>query len=415
MDVLGYLKSRQNELERINHPFSGRSPAFRYLYAYGVGVLALGSMKAMTELTDRFDYFLECISLPNEQKEQIVDDLNNHFEYRLTESVRILKTKEVQYCFFADLWKLCNLAVWSLEYCEKVIENYIQVFHMSETEIAFLRSFNDAAVKRDVSAARQCYHDFREAGFDIPYRIMQYFMPEFYDEESYGEIVVKAGKTLRIDKPARVSGDIVVERGGSLIFDGADLTMQGGILIDGGRIQFLDSKVFVSECSHKYFLDIRDAAVVRIENTAVDCNMQCGFLTQNKGRLLIEEAELLRSQGARMIAFSGRYIRIRRSSFVQGGAGFLALSGFCQTILEKCDFIQAEADYGGAFFSDSIDNTVIRECSFRFCNAKYLGGAIYFKYQKLGQVVRDCVYGNCEPAESAVFNVYQDDFELKIR
>ena len=58
MDVLSYLKSRQNELERVNHPFAQKDENFRYLYSYGIAVLALGNMKAITEIKDVFDYFL---------------------------------------------------------------------------------------------------------------------------------------------------------------------------------------------------------------------------------------------------------------------------------------------------------------------------------------------------------------------
>ena len=148
---------------------------------------------------------------------------------------------------------------------------------------------------------------------------------------------------------------------------------------------------------------------------SVDCNGKCGFLRQKKGRLLIEEGEFTRSAGCRMIDFSGRFIRVLRSSFSEGGAGFIAVSGLSQVLVENCDFIHAEAEYGGAFYSDSIDNVIIRESAFRFCRAKYLGGAVYFKYRKLGQVIKDCLCGNCEPEENAMFNVYEDDFELKIR
>lgn len=415
MDVLGYLKSRQNELERVNHPFVNRSLNFRYLYSYGVGVLALGNMKSMSELRDRFEYFLECIALPKEQREKIIVDINNHFEFRLTECVKVLKTKEVQYCFMADLYQLYNLAVWSMEYCEKIIENYLQIFHTSEPEMAFFKEFNDAAVKRDENRARECYHRFREMGFDISYKILQYFFPEFTDEDVYHDITVLAGKTLYLDKPTRIEGDIVVERGGSLLFDGADVTMKGSITVDGGRIRLRNTRLYIEHCAKSVFLVVRDAAVVRIENSVIDCNNQCGFLKQNSGRLLVEEAEFVRSSQRRMIEFLGTYAQILRSSFSEGGAGFVLASVSSQMRLANCDFFQATADYGGAFFSDSIDNITIQECSFRSCHAKYLGAAVYFKYQKLGQVVKDCIYRKCEPEESTVFNVYQDDFELKVR
>lgn len=415
MDVLGYLKSRQNELERVNHPLAGRSLRFRYLYSYGVGVLALGNMKSMTELQDRFDYFLECIALPKEQRGKIIIDINNHFEFRLAECIRVLRTKEVQYCFLTDLYRLYNLADWSVEYCEKVMENYIQIFHTSEPEIAFFKAFNAATVKHDVEKARECYHRFRDAGFDISYAILKYFFPEFQDEDTYGSIVVEPGKTLLFDKPAKIQGNIIVERGGSLLFAGADVVIAGAVLIAGGRVCFQDTKVTVEECGKQFFLTIQDAAVVRIENSFLDCTGKCGFLRQNSGRLLIEESEFHRSGIRRMIEFSGTYARIHNTSFSEGENGFILAGGSSQMQVINCDFYQGAAEYGGAFYSDSIDNILLQRCSFRSCSARYLGAAVYFKYQKLGQVVKDCICRMCGPEESAVFNVYEDDFELKVR
>ena len=83
--------------------------------------------------------------------------------------------------------------------------------------------------------------------------------------------------------------------------------------------------------------------------------------------------------------------------------------------LFNCDFFQADAEYGGAFFSDSIDDITVKECSFRSCTAKYLGAAVYFKHLKLGQIVKDCVCRECYPKENAIFNAYGDDFDFKIR
>lgn len=415
MDVLGYLKSRQNELERVNHPFSGRSVAFRYLYSFGVGILALGSMKSITELQEQYEYFLECISLPKEQRQRILPDLNNRFEFRLTECMKILRTKEVQYCFMADLYKLYNLAMWSLEYCTKVIENFVQIFHMSENEIAFFKSFNRAAVQRDLEEAQRIYREFQREGLDISYETLQYFYPEFEEKDTYGDVVVSLGKTLIIDKPTVIQGNIRVERGGSLLFRRADVRMSGSIFVDGGRIQVQNTKMLIEKCDVPVFLYIKDAAVVRVENSAIDCNFCCGFLRQNSGRLFIEESEFSHSEGRRMIFFSGIDARIMHSSFIQGRQGFLKLSGSARLEMTQCDFSDCYEEYGGGIFSDSVDHVVIQECSFRNCQAKYLGAAIYFKYQKLGQVVKDCVFRMCVPEENQVFNSYSDDFLPKVR
>ena len=415
MDVLGYLKSRQNELERVNHPLSGRSVAFRYLYSFGVGILALGSMKSITDLQEQYEYFLECIALPREQRDRILPDLNNRFEFRLTECMKILRTKEVQYCFMTDLYKLYNLAMWSLEYCTQVIENFVQIFHMSENEIEFFQSFNRAAVQRNLEEARRIYRRFQQEGLDISYETLQYFYPGFEESDTYSDVVVELGKTLIIDKPTVIQGNIRVERGGSLLFRRAEVRMSGSIFVDGGRIQMQNTKILVEECDAPVFLSIKDAAVVRVENSAIDCNFCCGFLRQNSGRLFITESEFSHSDGRRMISFSGIDARILHSSFIQGRKGFLKLSGSARLEMMQCDFLDCYEEYGGSIYSDSVDDVVIQECSFRNCRAKYLGAAIYFKYQKLGQVVKDCVHRMCVPEESQVFNSYSDDFLRKVR
>lgn len=58
---------------------------------------------------------------------------------------------------------------------------------------------------------------FRKKGYEIRYSVLSYFFPEFVLEENYDNITVKAGKTFIIDKPTKVTGDIIVERGGSLL------------------------------------------------------------------------------------------------------------------------------------------------------------------------------------------------------
>ena len=66
-EFLNHLKKRQSELERINHPMIRYEDSFRYLYVFGLGVMALGNMKAMMELQNYFDEILDklCISKKN--------------------------------------------------------------------------------------------------------------------------------------------------------------------------------------------------------------------------------------------------------------------------------------------------------------------------------------------------------------
>ena len=64
-------------------------------------------------------------------------------------------------------------------------------------------------------------------------------------------------------------------------------------------------------------------------------------------------------------------------------------------------------------YSESIGNVKCENCVFDECKARYLGAAIYFKYQKFGQFVKNCSCKKCVPEESQIFNVYDDDFEIQ--
>ncbi|MBR1742937.1 MAG: right-handed parallel beta-helix repeat-containing protein, partial [Lachnospiraceae bacterium] len=171
----------------------------------------------------------------------------------------------------------------------------------------------------------------------------------------------------------------------------------------------------VESCEKPSFLVVKDAAVVQIDGSTIDCNYQCGFLKQNTGRLLVNETEFLHSAHERMIDFTGADAKFARCSFMEGRLGFICLSENAALMMLECDFFRASAEYGAAVYSDSLDNVSLTKCSFRDCKVRYLGAAVYFKYQKLGQVVKECVCSGCVPETDAVFNTYEDDFVLKIR
>ena len=202
----------------------------------------------------------------------------------------------------------------------------------------------------------------------------------------------------------------MVERGGSLLLDGAHLKIKGSILVQGGRIRIKDSEITVLSCSQDVFMHVEDAAVVRIDHAKVQCQGFCGFLEQSSGRLLIEESEFLQTDVQRAITFCGIYAKIERCTFSEAAQGYSDI-GFCKIIYEVLCFIHAKASYGAAVFSDSIDTVAIYDCSFDDCKAAYLRSAVYFQYQKIRTGGENCVCRNCIPSENAIFNTYDDDFE----
>lgn len=410
------MEQGQNLMHRrYQHPYAQAELSFQYLYCFGLGVMAMGNIRAITELQDYFGTILDEIHLPMKQREQIIVDINNYFEFRLTEVIQRVQRKEERYSFILDLYRLYNLSLWSQDFCLQIMENYIQLFHFSEEERQFFQTFNDAMKQDDCALAIQAYETFLDQGYEISYATLKHFFSDFVLEANYGSVIVAAGDTLFIDRPTRIDGDIVVERGGSLLLYGADLRMQGVIRIDGGRFRMQDASVWIENCEEDYWLQLHGTAVVQIERTEVDLGLQCGLLSQDSGRLIMSDSRILHAAKAYMIHFSGFSAKLSHCHFRHGRVGLLSIRDAARMCVEECVFIEGTAEYGGAVYSDSIGNVMIDRCRFERCQAKYLGGAIYFKYLKYGQLVRDCICNACEPEQDPIFHIYSDDVEMRIR
>ena len=403
MDFSGE-KSKYTE----KHPMADTDQSFKYLYAFGLGVMAMGNMRAITELQTYYEQLLRRLHLSEQYREQIVADVNNNMEERLTEVLRKISRKEERYCLLLDLFQMQAMSLWSEDFCHGIVENYLQVFHLSDVECSFLRTYDNAAREGNVRKAVESYESFRKQGYEISYRALKYFFPDFERIARFKGLTVHVGETVVLDGPVEIDGDIVVERGGSLLLYGTELHMRGGIRLQGGRIRFRDSNVQVLTCTQKYFLELRDTAVVEMEDTTIDCGECCGLLLQQGGRLLINTCRLSRSRGVPMIRFAGSTVVIERTSLKEGQNGLLYLEKTAKMKVVHCLFQEGNSEYGGGIYSESIGNVLISDCRFVRCQAKYLGGAVYFKYHKYGQTVEDCQAKACKPEDQPFFHNYEE-------
>ena len=104
------------------------------------------------------------------------------------------------------------------------------------------------------------------------------FYPEFEEEDFFRDIIVKAGKTFHLDKPTQVNGDIVVERGGSLVLDGAHLKIKGSILVQG--VEEFELKILKFTVLILLWMYLRCA--VRLIGAKVQCSDFCGFQSSHQ-------------------------------------------------------------------------------------------------------------------------------------
>lgn len=388
-----------------HHPYWKRDHMFKYTYCFGLGVMSMGHMKSITETQDYFYEIMEAICLPKEEWKQIFDDLNNRFEEWIDRVFLLLGGRQEQYCFLLDLYSILKRTCWAKEYCREILNDYLQVFQLSDAEKIFFENFYDAMQSADLEKAVQAVNVMNDNGYYIRYDFLTWFYPGFYMEEKRTGIRVRDGETVVLDRPVSIIGDIEVDKGGSLLIQGADIKMDGRIIVHGGRFQIDHGHVEIVKCKGDYWLSLEGTAVVVMTDTAIDCGFQCGVVWQTSGRLMIRDCWFRRSASGRMIHFSGRTIRIMDSHFSEAKAGTVRLEGTSRGIIEGCDFQDSYAEYGGAIYSDTIHDVLIQRCTFERCEARYLAAAVYFKYQKLGQQVTDCNCMACNPVQDPFFNV----------
>lgn len=407
MDLLSFLKTKKRETITYSHPFAYSDSSFKYLYCFGIGVLALGHMKAITETQKNFEDFLENIRLHQNQRDRIIIDINNNFDYKISEVFKALDTKEKQYAFVGDLIKLSNTTLWAQVYCENVTNTYMSVFRFSNTERQFLENFISITQKNNMEEAIKLYRVFFKSGHHISYELLRYLSSGFLIEESFDNLLLEQGETLIIDKPTTIDGHIVVRNGSSLVLDGADVKINGSIYIDSGQIIMRHTNLFVEDTTEKVVIRVNNSAVVKIEDSEIDCNFKCGMLHQEKGFLIINNTKILHTKIERAVRFDGKNLTMNGTSIEDALDGGIIILNKSSANIDDCSFYHCDAEHGGALYCDTLYDTRISNCRFRNCNAKYLGGAIYFTLKKYGQVLYGCEYVKCNPKDSVVFNEIQ--------
>jgi hypothetical protein len=364
----------------------------------------MGHMKSITETQNYFEDLLELIALPEDDRQQIFFDLNNHFEQWIDKVFATIRSKEEQYCFTLDLYSILKRTSWAKEYCTQVLEDYLQVFQFSVNEKKFFNDFYYAMRRNRLEDAVEAYRQLLLDGYPIRYDFLTWFYPDFYLEEHYNGIKVAAGETVVLDHPTVIQGNINVEKGGSLLIYGADIRMDGSVYVRGGRFQIDHGEIRIEGCQTPFWLQLEETTVVTIIDATIDCQYHCGVLCQTSGRLLVEDSTVLKTSQSRAIHFSGKAMKVSHSQFRQTRDGAICMEGIPSARVEVCSFQDSYGEYGGAVYSDTIHNVRVSQCTFRRCQAKYLGAAVYFKNQKLGQQIIECKCEDVTPRDDPFFN-----------
>lgn len=406
MELFDYLIEKRKNSGKRQHPFARTEEYFRRIYAFGIGVLAMGHMSAIEELKDQFNDFLSCVNLPGSFCDDVIIELNNNFDFRINEVFKKIDTKQKQYCFFLDLYLVSQHSKWSREYAEAIIHYYAQAFRFSGKEESFFKSFMSCAEKKDTETSIGIYENFLSQGHIISYAFLTYAFPSFHASKEYSALRLGEGQQMIIDRPTHVHGSIEVNSSSFLSIESTELTVDGGILVDGGKLQIKNCSIQIRDCREPFAVSIKNTAGVIAENLKMDAGGQCGFWHQLQGTLILENCSFTNAGINPGIYFNGRNLSIDSCSFSNCTEGGIYCTGSSSMNTVNSRFISCYAENGGGIYCDSMKDITVKSCKFEKCRAKYNGSAVYFKNQKFGQMVKNCEIINCTPETNAIFNAF---------
>ena len=402
------MEREENKGSLVSHPMRERSAAYRYRYCFGLGVLAMGNMRAIMELQPYYERLLRQLLPDQDQYAQIITDINNDLERHLELVRQTVCDRVDQCCFLLDIYKMCLMAVWSVDYCQAIFDQYVIMFQISKREREFICAFGEAAAKQDQTLAAEQYERYEQLGGCMPFAVLRYIYPDFLWKQTRKGFTVHTGETIYLHGKQIIDGDILVETGATLWCEEAEITMDGAIRVQGGRVHFQNCEICVENCSQKYFITMTAGSSIMLTATVLDCQSLCGGIYQQKGSLLVKDSRLCRSAWVPLVHFAGEYAEFQNTGLQNGLDGLLVFEDPAKVYIHDCRFVNGTRDYGGAIYSETFGRVRIRQCQFVECHAKYLGAAVYFQNYRCEQTISGCEVISDQNVQEAFFQNYKE-------
>lgn len=410
MDILETLQQKREVNRMQRHPLSSLSLHERYLYCFGLAVMAKGNMKTIRELAAPFEKVCNTIGISRESSEEMIVDINNHFEQSLDCLVQMLSIeRRLSNCFLIDLLKLKEYSDWGKWYCEEVIQQFCYILKLGEETRHFMERFLQERSNGDSDVAHKLVEQYEKNGNSVDYELLRYMNEEYREQRHYSKLILDQGGCVRIESPTQVDSDIVVTKGTKLYISNTTLSVGGSIRIDGGRVEICNSLLeAVGESRQKqYFLTAQEQHTLSIEDTTVDAHCLCPILRQMDGSLQMKNSLLCNVRGDYAVHFLGEKLNLEEVTLKDCSGGGIKIGEDTDVELLHCQFENCRAEHGGAIHCSSREGVHIRECEFHNCRAKFLGAALYFRYKRYGQQVLGCRFLGCVPEQGQVFNAYE--------
>jgi hypothetical protein len=423
MNMLDYLAKKKGETMLLDeHPFANASSSFKTAYCFGLAVLVYGYKDQIPVTVECFSSILSNIHFDLKQQEILATQVKKNFEIKISNTFQKITTKNEQYCFIADLYRISFFGLISPTFSRDIIEGYCQVFNFSSEEKAFLTEFCELGYKTTeqlrnnslsyydtkLDKAIEAYKTFMMHGYSVSTTILQYIYPAFSISYDVEDFKLDDGSILRYESNLHIKGTFTISNCSTVVIDHAKVTLDGSINVNNGKIIIRNSHVIVNSCPEDYAIFVENSPIIKIEDSIIDCKQKAGFLFQNSGQLRLQATTISNTPNVYAISFYGNSAEIITSTFENCHHGALSNNATRELFIASTNFINCHNKHGGAIHSRSLVDVTVYNCTFQNCHADYIGAAVYFSTLNFGQSVLGCHFDNCTPTDSILFNQYDN-------
>ena len=335
----------------MNHPLGEATIDVRCAYVVGIVLLAMQQKEINQEQKKYIMGLVNKIGLDETYLAKIWE-VGKNSGTTLDNALKSLYKEEYQYCFLIEVY---NFIYKTLEYGNYLITTFYGIakyFNMSKQKVSKLEELCSALVVKNVNRVNKCYKVCMEEGVLVKESNIAYFL-ENEHFKLLKEQVLQNGEVLIINKEYHVKGIIKVLEGAKLIFDHANVILEGQIQVDKGSIEIRDSFFKNNGEESNYMLVIHDTNL-RIERSAFDGTNLAGVLYHSEGDLRIYNSVFENTYNNSAISLWNTNCIIKDTEF------------------RKCNV--GRASNGGAIYTNK--NLQVTDCLFEDCFA-YMGAAIY--------------------------------------
>ncbi|MDD7403770.1 MAG: right-handed parallel beta-helix repeat-containing protein [Butyribacter sp.] len=397
------------------HPLYTKSAEYKVMY--GAAVFMQAELNCLSSPLNNFE--LERLLLAGFQLEE--DEMakvlrySKEKEYVIDFLLQNFVTEREKFFLLLDMFNVSLREGGFSEKEEESVSVLAQIFQVSSQKLLLLKEFVISAGKEDVAGCRESLHRMHLSDMELTPVDMKYYIMQLWETLECTQEMLCQEKEVRIVDRCQIKEDLVLEKGMRLIFDHAEVRVHGNILLNGGELWIVHSKIIRKSDSHRACVNMKSVySRIIMHHSEADCRNFGMFIRAEAGMLEIEKSFIYHTTRGAAIRFWGNDIKVTDTAFSEcyspedGGAIMIRTP---HGEIRNCKFKNCEAKRGGAIFA--VEGNVITHCTFKKCYVAEYGAAVFY-HGFVRANVHHLQYEKCCPegAETVQYLAKMETFQI---